>query len=307
MEQGLPYFHRFIAAFPTLHHLANAREDRVLSVWQGLGYYSRARNMQAAAKQVVTDFGGIFPKNYADILRLKGVGPYTAAAIASICFDEPRPVVDGNVFRAASRLFGIRADIMKVGSRNAFVQALELVIDPKQPGTFNQAMMELGSAICQPTPKCIECPVQAFCFAFEKQETANLPVKGKKLKVKERHIHYLVLSDGARVLMHKRETKDIWRGLYDFPTIESAEVESLWREKSVHISNTYIHLLSHQKLHVTFYRVVVNGADLKEFARTYRAKSYSIKQILTLPKPILVANYIADVFVSDRHVEDLIK
>jgi len=304
VEQGLPYFRRFVAAFPTVQQLADAREDHVLAIWQGLGYYSRARNMQAAARQVMTDFAGKFPTTYSDILRLKGVGPYTAAAIASICFHEPHPVVDGNVFRAASRLFGIRADISKASSRAVFVDTLLSVIDEKQPGTFNQAMMELGSAICQPTPKCTECPVLAFCYAFEKKMTHKLPVKGKKLKIKERHLHYLVLTDNTRVLMRKREGKDIWLGIYDFPNVEADEIESVWLDKSTHISDTYIHLLSHQKLHVRFYQVPTSAAKLKEFARTYQAKSYSLKQILTLPKPILVANYVNDMFVTVKHAND---
>jgi len=303
VEQGTPYFERFISAFQTVKQLADAREDRVLSLWQGLGYYSRARNMQAAARQVMADFGGIFPSTYSDILTLKGIGPYTAAAISSICFDEPRPVVDGNVFRAASRVFGISADISKASSRAIFVDTLLSVFDENHPGTFNQAIMELGATICQPAPNCLECPVQSFCYAYEHKLTRELPVKGKKLQVKNRFLHYLVVTSGGEILMKKRGAKDIWQGLYDFPVLEGAENGAEWIEKGTLVSKTYLHLLSHQKLHVRFYRLNVSQKELKEYARTYNAKPYSIKQILTLPKPTLVVNYLKDASLADAEKE----
>jgi A/G-specific adenine glycosylase len=296
VEQGLPYFERFVEAFPSISHLAGAKEDKVLSLWQGLGYYSRARNMQAAAKQVMNDFRGIFPTTYSEILKLKGIGPYTAAAIASICFDESTPVVDGNVFRAAARVFGINEDISKSGTRTVFEKTLQEVIPQDQPGTFNQAMMELGATICTPTPKCDTCPVQPFCFAFAHKQADVLPVKGKKLKVRERHIRYLVIHSGDQVLLKKRESKDIWQGLYDFPEL----VENAIEQARAKVSRQFIHLLSHQKLHVRFYEVEVSVSELHQYARRLHAKPYSLKQMLTLPKPILVVNYLMETSFADE-------
>jgi A/G-specific adenine glycosylase len=294
VEQGTPYFERFIEAFPNIASLANAPEDHVLALWQGLGYYSRARNMQAAARQVMDDYAGEFPTNYEDILKLKGIGPYTAAAISSICFDEPEPVVDGNVFRAASRIFGIHDDISKESTRKIFVSTLKAIIPSDQPGTFNQAMMELGATICKPSPICGDCPVREFCQAIKSKTINQLPVKGKKTKVRDRYLNYLVYQSGGKVLMKKREGKDIWHGLYDFPLIEGKEIEKKTIASSKTVSSEYIHILSHQRLHARFYLFEPKPEEMTQLARTYDAKPYSLKQVLTLPKPKLVVNYLDD-------------
>lgn len=294
VEQGTPYFERFIAAFPNIKSLANAPEDKVLAFWQGLGYYSRARNMQAAAKQIMTNYSGQFPSAYEDILKLKGIGPYTAAAISSICFNEAEPVVDGNVFRAASRIFGIHEDISKGSTRKLFVSTLKEVIPADQPGNFNQALMELGATICKPSPNCPACPVRDHCYAFGKKVTGELPVKGKKTKVRDRYLNYLVYQSEGKVLMKKRDGKDIWQGLYDFPLIEGEQIDKEDIESSKTVSSDYIHILSHQRLHARFFLFEPNEEEMKVLARTYDAKPYSLKQMLTLPKPKLVVNYLDD-------------
>ena len=294
VEQGTPYFERFIEAFPNAESLANAPEDKVLALWQGLGYYSRARNMQAAAKEIMANYDGRFPQTYEEILKLKGIGPYTAAAISSICYDQPEPVVDGNVFRAASRIFGIHEDISKGSTRKLFVSTLKEIIPSDLPGTFNQAMMELGATICKPSPNCADCPVRDHCYAFGKKITDQLPVKGKKTKVRDRYLNYLVYQSAGKVLMKKRDEKDIWYGLYDFPMIEGKEVDIENLETKKNVSADYIHILSHQRLHARFFLFEPDEDEMADLARTYNAKPYSLKQMLTLPKPKLVVNYLED-------------
>lgn len=285
VNQGLPYYQHFVEAFPAIQDLAAAPQDQVLSLWQGLGYYSRARNLHAAAKQVVHDFGGDFPNTYADILKLKGVGPYTAAAISSICYDEPQPVVDGNVFRVASRVFGIYNDISEQRSRNVFVEQLKEVIPEDQPGTFNQAMMECGAVICKPNPSCNICPVREYCFAFEKKCQTELPVKSKKLKPKGRNIQYAVYWNGEQMLMKKREGKDIWQGLYDFPEHNSSLGPRLF-------SQTIKHQLTHQSLQLSFDLIKLDGEDWEKMRRTESVEAFTLKQTLNLPKPKPVVDFI---------------
>lgn len=288
VEQGTPYFHRFMEAFPTVRHLAGAPEDHVLALWQGLGYYSRARNMQKAAKQVMDEFNGKFPVSYAQLRTLKGVGPYTAAAIASICFDEREPVVDGNVFRAASRIFGIEADISKASSRKIFTEVLKEVMPASGAGEFNQAMMELGATVCKPRPECPQCPVREHCFALAHKTVDRLPVNGKKTKVKDRYLNYLLFTDGERIVMKKREGKDIWQGLYDFPQTSRQEDVPTPSRSSVEIR----HLLSHQRLHLRFYWIECNAEKLSSEALACGGGVFSMKQILNLPKPKPIVAYL---------------
>lgn len=283
MDQGLPYFHRFVDSFPSIKDLAKAPEDEVLSNWQGLGYYSRARNMHVTAKYVTSELNGQFPKSYAEILKLKGIGPYTAAAISSICFDEPEPVVDGNVFRVVSRLFGIEADISRASSRKVFVDILKEMIPSEDPGTFNQAMMEYGATVCKPSPNCEDCVLREGCFAFNKNRIQDFPVKTKTLKVKNRDLNYLVVSYQNQILLKKRGPKDIWQGMYDFPETNEAIIA---------FSEPIVHLLSHQKLSVRFGERKVSKSQFDELARTHNAEPFSIKQILTLPKPKVIVDYI---------------
>ncbi len=239
--------------------------------------------MHITAKFVAFELDGQFPSTYSSILKLKGIGSYTAAAISSICFAEPEPVVDGNVFRVASRLFGIKADISQSSSRKIFVDVLKGLIPAHDPGTFNQAMMEYGATVCKPSPDCEGCVLREGCFAFNKKRIQDFPVKTKKLKVKNRDLNYLVISCQDQILLKKRGPKDIWQGMYDFPETN---------ESTISFSEPIVHLLSHQRLSVRFCERNVSESEFSALARTLNAEPFSIKQILTLPKPKVIVDYI---------------
>ncbi len=292
-------------SFPNIHDLANAPEEKVLRLWQGLGYYSRARNLHASAKHVSKDLSGVFPQSYSEIKKLKGVGPYTAAAIASICFGEATPVVDGNVFRFASRYFGIEDDISKSGTRKIFERKLEKAISKKHPGAFNQAMMEFGATVCSPKPKCEECLFHIECYAFRKKIQHTLPVKTGKTKVRDRHFNYMVISTDEGYFMKERTEKDVWNGLYDFYLIEGKLTEeSVLRQMKEKldlngfqvedITEPVLHILSHQKILARFYSIKISG-DVKTPGGL---KSYSVEEMLNLPKPKLIVNYLQRVGIK---------
>ena len=225
VAQGLPYYLKFINTYPTVQDLANSPEDEVLKLWQGLGYYSRARNLHTTAKMVTEEMDGVFPDNYKDLLKLKGVGEYTASAIASICFNEPQAVVDGNVYRVLSRVFGISTPINKGNGPKEFKNLAQQLIDKKQPGTFNQAIMEFGARHCVPrNPDCNCCIFNDSCVAFQKNEVEELPVKIKAKPVKKRYFNYLVvLSENENTILKQRIGKGIWHKLYEFPLVETSE------------------------------------------------------------------------------------
>ncbi|MEL6986877.1 MAG: A/G-specific adenine glycosylase [Bacteroidota bacterium] len=269
VEQGTPYYLRFIKAFPNVKALAESDEDQVLKLWQGLGYYSRARNLHWTAKYIHKTFNGVFPSNYNDILNLKGVGPYTAAAIASFAFGLSYPVVDGNVFRVLTRYFGI-TDPIDGKKGKAKVQDLsEVLIKYCKPESYNQAIMDFGALQCTPKPKCDSCPIQTKCVAFKKGSVDKLPYKTKKLKKRNRYFHYLVLDLDGKVMLEKRNSRDIWKGLYEFPLIETAKAEVLNEEDieqslakrkieligNVRISKAFKQTLSHQYIHARFYAI----------------------------------------------------
>lgn len=227
VAQGMPYFLSFTTAFPTVFDLANANEEQVLKLWQGLGYYSRARNLHKTAQYIATELNGIFPDNYKDLLQLKGVGEYTAAAIASFSYNEAVPVVDGNVFRVLSRYFDIETDIAQAYAKKEFA-ALAFELMPKDnPAIFNQAIMEFGALQCVPkSPNCQICVFSESCAALQKKKVDQLPVKSKKLKVRNRYFNYLMLSDAEeKTLIQKRTAKGIWHNLYEFPLIETLQEE----------------------------------------------------------------------------------
>ena len=261
VDQGLAYYNKFIALFPTLDTLANAPEDIIMRAWQGLGYYSRARNLHFAAKQVLHQFEGKFPTNYKDILLLKGVGTYTAAAIASFAYDEPKAVVDGNVYRFLSRYFGIRTPIDSTNGKNEFQKIADDILDKRKPGIYNQAIMEFGAMVCKPNaPLCETCIFNTTCIAFQEQAVKLLPVKEKKINVKSRHLHYLLVFDkNANFLLQKRGKNDIWESLYQFVLIEddlalSAKKHTL---DSFHflIKREFApikHILTHQHIYAIF-------------------------------------------------------
>lgn len=222
--QGLDYYRRFVARFPDVTALAAAPEDEIMKLWQGLGYYSRARNLYAAARQVMNDFGGNFPTSYKELRRLKGVGPYTAAAIASFSSGEAVAVVDGNVYRVLARLFDIDTPIDSNEGIKLFQALAEELLDRKRAGLHNQAIMEFGALQCTPaTPSCETCPLLSYCQSYHNGTIAHRPVKKQKIKISTRYLHYLIFSHGDRIIVHKREANDIWQGLYEFVLIEKSE------------------------------------------------------------------------------------
>ncbi|MCB0771328.1 MAG: A/G-specific adenine glycosylase [Flavobacteriales bacterium] len=222
VDQGMAYWERIVARYPTVADLASAPEDEVLKHWQGLGYYSRARNLRTAAQQVVKEHRGAFPERYEALRGLKGVGEYTAAAIGSICFGLPEPVVDGNVYRVLSRVFGLSTPIDSTAGRKEFRALAATLLDPKQPGDHNQAVMELGATVCTPkTPRCSDCPLSTRCIALATGRVAELPVKAGRTKVRTRHFNYLHISNARGTFLRKRIEKDIWQGLHEFPLIGS--------------------------------------------------------------------------------------
>lgn len=226
VNQGWPYYEKFKAAYPTVHDLAAAPEDEVMKNWQGLGYYSRARNLHFTAKYVSNELEGHFPGTLDGLKALKGVGDYTAAAIGSFAFGLPAAVIDGNVFRILSRVLGIKTPTDSTAGRKLFRQLADLFLDPDQPAFYNQAIMDFGALQCIPgQPDCNSCPLRKKCLAFDKAIVSQLPVKEKKLKKKTRFFNFLILSDGKRVLIEKRTEKDIWKNLYQFPLLEATKLE----------------------------------------------------------------------------------
>ena len=305
VEQGTPYYNRFAGRYPTVGDLARAEEQEVLKLWQGLGYYSRARNLHSAAQSIVEDHQGIYPSDYAAIRKLKGVGDYTAAAIASICFGLPYPVIDGNVIRFASRFFGISGLASQPAVRRKILDILNEHIDRSNPGDFNQAMMEFGALVCVPAaPACVECDFKQDCYAFRNNLVGTLPERDPKPAVRDLFIHYMVFTcrdkGTVHVYLNHRSGKGIWKNLYDFPAIE--------KEKStgplppgafspflkdperffLGISKEYTHILSHRRLHVFFYRFHSDHPVGLPFAEV------SFADIQSFPVPRLIERYLTD-------------
>ena len=251
VQQGWDYYLRFIAAFPDVQTLAAAEEEQVLRLWQGLGYYTRARNLHAAAQQIVNKHHGVFPNRYEEIRALKGVGDYTAAAIASIAFGLPHPAVDGNVLRVSARIFGIPDDIASPATRTDITQRCTQLIDPQRPGEFNQAMMEIGAIVCLPkNPKCDECPFQRECHAATHGLTSTLPVKIRRTAKRERFFHFSIHIYNNSMILEKRTGRDIWRNLYQFPLQETDADTTLPNLKCI---AQLREVLTHQIIHARFY------------------------------------------------------
>lgn len=310
--QGYEYYIRFIDTFPDVVSLANAEEEEVLKLWQGLGYYSRARNLHAAAKTVATLHNGIFPTEYKDVLALKGIGEYTAAAITSFAYNLPYAVVDGNVFRFLSRLFGIDTPIDTTQGKKEFTNLATELLDKKNPGAHNQAIMEFGALQCTPTsPKCNECPLVDICIAYSQNSIAKLPVKQGKTKVKERFFNYLDIRYDSNMYLNKRIGNDIWKNLYELPLIETdskLNLEDLQNtpdfrklfEKAGNIKIqqmglTLKHVLSHRIIYATFYRIEVeDDITIKEqYTKTDAA------QLSDFPISRLVDRYFEQVSEPD--------
>lgn len=307
--QGLPYYERFTKTFPTVKDLAQASEDEVLKLWQGLGYYSRARNLHTTAQHVFYELQGEFPSDFKSLLKLKGIGDYTASAIASICYNEAEAVVDGNVYRFLSRYFGILTPINSSAAHKEFKSKAMSLMDVSQAGNFNQALMEFGALQCTPkTPKCLSCPFAAKCVAFNQKKTNVLPVKKGKVKVRERYFNYLVIQDQKfKTLLEKRKGKGIWQNLFQFPLVEtskaiknkkallseipsqileglSTEELTLWNKQAI------IHKLSHQKLNVYFW-ILPSKKELKN--------GLTIKKLKKQAVPVVIQNFIEIFFQFD--------
>jgi A/G-specific adenine glycosylase len=301
VAQGMPYFLRFTEAFPTVFDLAKASEEDVLKLWQGLGYYSRARNLHKTAKQIAFELNGVFPKTYSELLKLKGVGEYTAAAIASFSYNENVPVVDGNVYRVLSRYFNVETDIASAGAKKEFTQLAAEVLPKGKANIFNQAIMEFGALQCVPkNPDCQNCIFNDSCAALQKGKVTQLPVKSKKLKVTQRFFNYLVFSDDDNnTVIHKRTQKGIWHNLYEFPLLETEKEEteevvlaSIQNQKfitnaideiTLYNSATTVHKLSHQHLNIKFWKIkaigkIENGIDWESAKK--------------MPFPIVLFNFI---------------
>ena len=271
VNQGWDYYLKFIERFPDVKSLANAPLQDVLHVWQGLGYYSRARNMHTAAQQIMQNHHGVFPHHYLEIKKLKGIGNYTAAAIGSIAFNLPYPAVDGNVLRVITRIFGIYEDIAQQKTVRNITQLCEKLMDKESPGTFNQALMEMGAIQCTPkNPNCEVCPFVNQCIAFEKQHVSLLPVKSNKIKIKERFFHYFIFIKEGKTIIEQRTANDIWKNLYQFPMIETdtacdtpfapfAKILCAFAVKKFSNNEVFLkevkHKLTHQHLTIRFYLV----------------------------------------------------
>lgn len=274
IDQGLSYYYKFTKEFPTIQSLANASEDQILKLWQGLGYYSRARNLHFTAKYLVENQDGEFPVQFEAIRSLKGIGDYTAAAIASISFHLEYPVLDGNVYRVLSRFFGISDPIDTGEGKKVFKSLAQQLIRQTDPGMHNQAIMEFGALQCTPKkPDCSSCPLSEACFAFSKGLISTLPVKQKKVKQRDRYFTYFVIRNEHQICLKKRGANDIWENLFEFPVIESeikTEIEQLLglteSQKMAHpdcsviegVSDWQIHKLTHQRIHYRFIKVRIN-------------------------------------------------
>ena len=299
VAQGLPYFNRFVEAFPTVFDLAQADEEQVLKLWQGLGYYSRARNLHKTAQIVAFEHNGIFPSHYTDLLKLKGIGEYTAAAIASFSYNESVPVVDGNVFRVLARYLGIETDISSSSAKKEFTAAAHELMGTSDAALFNQAIMEFGALQCVPkNPNCDQCPLNSSCFALQYKRVHELPLKTKKTKVTNRFFNYLIVEDPSQsTLLRKRTEKGIWHNLYEFPVIETETEESVENVletiasefasldiQSVAVYDEKIqHKLSHQLLSLRFFNVKTN---------TNISNGLPISTIRSYPFPIVLIKFI---------------
>ncbi len=284
VDQGRSYYDRFVLRFPDIHSLAQADEEEVLKLWQGLGYYSRARNLHATAKDIEQRFNGVFPRRYKDILSLKGVGEYTAAAISSFAYDEAHAVVDGNVYRVLSRIYGIEDAIDSSGGQKVFRAIAAWVLNDENPAQHNQAIMEFGALQCVPvSPDCGSCPASEMCLSYARGEVSKFPIKQGKVKTRDRYFYYFHIRQGDYTYISKREKKDIWQNMYEFPLIELAEpidegqilsvdfirlvVDGLLPQK-VEIVHKTKHVLSHQIIYATFIRVgLEEGGALPRYTK----------------------------------------
>lgn len=296
IDQGTAYYLKFIDRFPRIEDLAEAEEDEVLKLWQGLGYYSRARNLLYTAKTIQREFNGVFPKNYEEIKNLKGIGPYTASAIASIAFNQPVAAVDGNVSRVISRLFGIHDPINKPRGFKQIQAIADELLDKSNPGQHNQAMMEFGALQCTPkSPACGECILSVHCSALKEATVDQLPKKEGKVKRRSRYFHYIIVQNGSRIILNQRTKSDIWQGLFEFPMIETKdsrelEINEIHEQidgeiELIRVNETTKHVLSHQDIFARFYHV-------KAEFKSENKDTISIEKLHEYALPRLIDRYL---------------
>lgn len=302
VEQGMPYFYKFLENFPTVVDFANASEQTVLKLWQGLGYYSRGRNMLFTAKYILEHYDGVFPTDYSTLIKLKGVGDYTAAAISSFSNNEVKAVVDGNVFRVLARYFGIEEPINSTLGKKMFAHLAQELIADQKPAIYNQAIMEFGALHCKPKqPLCGTCPLQLNCFALLNNKVDVLPKKLKKVKVKERWFNYFVARDGDFILTKKREAGDVWQQMYDFPLIETEAkvkdndhafakkiLEIFGSNSEIKLVSTKKHILTHQIIYVQFFALENYMINFNLHAEI---KSVSLVEFAELPHPKVISDF----------------
>lgn len=305
VNQGLPYYERFVEAFPTVIDLANAPEDSVLRLWQGLGYYSRARNLHRCAKMVRETYNGLFPSTYDELLALPGIGSYTAAAIASIAFNQKVAVVDGNVYRVLARLFGVATDISSTDGKKQFSKLANDLISTDHPGDHNQAVMEFGATHCTPMqPRCPTCPFVKKCVAYSRGIVDQLPVKERKTTKRTRFFYYFILREGRKIAMKKRTGRDIWNGLYEFYLVEAlsekkvkqvVKTDELLSALNVEVKEvgSIRHILSHQVLEIRFFETAIKKQNLTKNKRLLEGLSFiSAREAGQIPKPIAITRYL---------------
>lgn len=302
VAQGTAYYQRFISRFPSVSHLAAASQDEVLEVWQGLGYYSRARNLHATARLISEKWGEKFPEKYSDLIGLKGIGPYTAAAVSSFAFGEDQAVLDGNVIRVLTRLFSIKEEVSKPSVVRKLRETAFQLLPPGQSYEFNQGIMELGAIVCTPrSPDCPHCPVRVFCEAFKAGIQQDLPVKKKAAVKKVRYLNYLIAECEDHILLKKRGPDDIWEGLYEpllaeakHPFTRSEEFMDAFpalfsREATVRIFSPVRHLLTHQELWVTF-----GKCRLENLSEIENAIWVNISESKAFAKPVVVSKFLGE-------------
>lgn len=277
VAQGMPYYFKFVNRFANINCFAEATEDEILNLWQGLGYYSRGRNMLKTAIAIKNNYGGVFPTAYADLIGLVGIGEYTAAAISSFSVNEIRAVVDGNVYRVLARYFGINTPINSTAGKKEFQNLANILIDIRKPALYNQAIMEFGALLCKPkNPNCAICNLNLNCLAFQQNKVNQLPVKLKKVKIRERFLNFFVVKDADNLIMKKRDNTDIWAGLYDFPLIETTTLQpigevfatsqfDLWFKNNVEVIKIGLpvkHILTHQIIYARFIEIAEFKSNL---------------------------------------------
>jgi A/G-specific adenine glycosylase len=304
--QGWDYYNRFVAKFPTIRHLAQAPDQEVFKLWEGLGYYARCRNLLHTARAITNDFNGEFPKTYHEVVSLKGIGPYTAAAITSFAFGLPYAVVDGNVLRVLSRVFGIEDPIDGKTGKDKLTALADNMLDRKNPGLYNQAIMDFGAVVCKPaSPLCSTCPASNICVAHKKGIVDKLPVKALKISRKKRWFYYFLVEKNDKILVRQRIEKDIWRHLNEFFLVETAhrqvtdklirspELLSIFREEApvvTEISGEFRQLLTHQEIHGRFIRLKAAGKMTVPEGFQWISK----KELKKIPFPKYILSYLTE-------------